>query len=81
MAPSQRKEWTMLIDCGTCTVRGEACGDCVVSVLLGEPGGSATVRGVHEVDEVECRALSALAAAGMVPQLRHTGEVGHCACG
>ncbi|MEI4271071.1 hypothetical protein TEK04_04990 [Klenkia sp. LSe6-5] len=28
----------MLIDCDTCTVRGEGCGDCVVSVLLGTPG-------------------------------------------
>ena len=27
----------MLIDCDTCTVRGEGCGDCVVSVLLGAP--------------------------------------------
>lgn len=37
----------MLIDCDTCTVRGEGCGDCVVSVLLGAPpgvqGGAATV--------------------------------------
>ena len=29
----------MLIDCDTCTVRGEGCGDCVVSVLLGAPPG------------------------------------------
>lgn len=29
----------MLIDCGSCSVRGAACGGCVVSVLLGaEPG-------------------------------------------
>jgi hypothetical protein len=26
------------IDCDTCPVRGPACGDCVVSVLLGLPG-------------------------------------------
>lgn len=26
------------IDCDTCSVRGPACGDCVVSVLLGLPG-------------------------------------------
>ncbi len=30
----------MLIDCDTCTVRGEGCGHCVVSVLLGAPPGS-----------------------------------------
>jgi hypothetical protein len=27
----------MIIDCGTCAVAGPACGDCVVSVLLGIP--------------------------------------------
>jgi hypothetical protein len=27
----------MLIDCDTCVVRGPACGDCVVTVLLGFP--------------------------------------------
>ena len=27
----------MIIDCGTCAVAGLACGDCVVSVLLGVP--------------------------------------------
>ena len=30
----------MLIDCDTCTVRGQGCGDCVVTVLLGAPPGS-----------------------------------------
>ena len=29
----------MLIDCDTCTVRGEGCADCVVTVLLGAPPG------------------------------------------
>ena len=27
----------MLIDCDTCTVRGQGCDDCVVTVLLGAP--------------------------------------------
>ena len=27
----------MIIDCDSCVVRGLACGDCVVSVLLGAP--------------------------------------------
>jgi hypothetical protein len=54
----------MLIDCDTCTVRGLACGDCVVSVLLGAPPSGV------ELDDTERRALTALADAGMVPQLR-----------
>ena len=29
----------MLIDCDTCTVRGQGCHDCVVTVLLGAPPG------------------------------------------
>ncbi|WP_283398470.1 hypothetical protein [Modestobacter marinus] len=37
----------MLIDCDTCTVRGQGCDDCVVTVLLGAPpdwrGSSPTV--------------------------------------
>lgn len=28
----------MVIDCGTCVMRDIACGDCMVSVLLGPPG-------------------------------------------
>lgn len=28
----------MVIDCERCEVRGPACGDCVVGVLLGMPG-------------------------------------------
>jgi hypothetical protein len=54
----------MLIDCDTCVVRGPACGDCVMSVMLGAPP-----TGVN-LDETERRALDALAGAGMVPQLR-----------
>ena len=53
----------MLIDCDTCAVRGPACGDCVISVLLGAPPSGV------ELDETERLALSALADAGMVPQL------------
>jgi hypothetical protein len=54
----------MLIDCDTCAVRGLACGDCVVSVLLGAPPSGV------ELDETERHALAVLADAGMVPQLR-----------
>lgn len=54
----------MLIDCDTCTVRELACGDCVVTVLLGAPPSGV------ELDDTDRRALSVLADAGMVPQLR-----------
>jgi hypothetical protein len=54
----------VLIDCDSCAVRGPACGDCVVSVLLG-----AAPSGV-ELDETEQQALRHLAEAGMVPRLR-----------
>lgn len=54
----------MLIDCDGCAVRDLACGDCVVTVLLGLPG----VR--QEVDEGERRALDVLADGGLVPRLQ-----------
>lgn len=53
----------MVIDCDTCVVRGLACGDCVVSVLLGSPP-------AVELDAVEQRAIDALGRAGIVPRLR-----------
>ncbi|MGZ6868772.1 MAG: hypothetical protein ACXVHI_00425 [Frankiaceae bacterium] len=56
----------MIIDCDSCTVRGKACSECVVSVVLGAPP-----EGI-ELDDTERRALAALAAGGMVPELRLT---------
>ena len=53
----------MIIDCDECRVRGPACGDCVVTVLLG-PTRS------HSLDTEEQRAISALAGSGLVPPLR-----------
>ena len=53
----------MLIDCDTCEVRGLACGDCVVSVLLGPPP-------ELELDASEQEALDVLAGSGLVPPLR-----------
>lgn len=53
----------MVIDCDSCAVRGKACTDCVVTVLLGTP------RAV-ELDGEHQRAIDALASAGMVPRLR-----------
>ena len=58
----------MLIDCDACAVRGPACGDCVVTVLLGAP----TVRDGDrmELDGPERAALAVLASSGLVPPLR-----------
>ena len=54
----------MLIDCDSCEVRGLACGDCVVTVLLGAPP-----EGVH-LDGDHRAALDVLADSGLVPPLR-----------
>ena len=51
-----------VIDCDTCAVRGDACADCVVSVMLGAPP--------DVLPPVEVRALDVLAEAGLVPPLR-----------
>ena len=54
----------MVIDCDGCSAKGPACGDCVVTVLLGAPPD-----GVR-LDETERAALAALADGGLVPPLR-----------
>ena len=54
----------MLIDCDGCAMRDLACGDCVVTVLLGAPPGPL------EVGEGERQALDVLADSGLVPRLR-----------
>lgn len=56
-------ELEMIIDCDSCVVRGLACGDCVVSVLLGVPPNV-------EIDALEQRAIDTLGRAGIVPRLR-----------
>jgi hypothetical protein len=53
----------MLVDCDSCAVRGPACGECVVSVVLGAPPGGV------DLDADERRAIAVLADAGMVPHL------------
>ena len=74
------------VDCDRCSVRGAACGECVISVLLGPPGaveqpaggqaGQARQVGPDVViDRVDLNldeqsALAALAGSGMVPPLR-----------
>jgi hypothetical protein len=55
---------TLHVDCDSCTARGPACTDCVVTVLLGLPGPRV------DLDTDEQQALSALAGSGLVPPLR-----------
>jgi hypothetical protein len=64
----------MLIDCDTCTMRGLACSDCVVTVLLG-------IDSQHraELDTDERQALGVLAEAGLVPPLRLVAASGDAA--
>lgn len=54
---------TVVIDCDRCQVRGDACSECVVSVLLGAPPELAW-------DGAERHAVDVLADVGMVPRLR-----------
>lgn len=73
----------MIIDCDGCAVRGSACGDCVIGVLLGAPA-PAVAPGperadasdvpsgapIVQLDAAERRALAVLADQGLVPRLR-----------
>ena len=63
MVPVNVACMTTRIDCDTCVVRGLACHDCVVTVLLGPPP-------ELTIDDDELRALEALAEGGLVPPLR-----------
>jgi hypothetical protein len=61
----------VLIDCDRCAVRGAACSDCVVTVLLGGPpdelvGGPDTV----VLDAASRDAIAVLADSGLIPPLR-----------
>jgi hypothetical protein len=69
----------VLIDCDTCTVRGQGCDDCVVTVLLGAPPGwrgsdptvvPLTRRGTGEVPE---RRRAGGPRTGSVPDHRRAG--------
>ena len=71
----------MIIDCGSCAHSPElhaagtpdhhaalaACGDCVVSVLLGAPEATSPVT---HLDDEHHAALRVLAGSGLVPPLR-----------
>ena len=63
MASSTLGSMATRIDCDTCVVRGLACHDCVVTVLLGPPP-------ELTIDDEEKRALDVLAEGGLVPPLR-----------
>ena len=66
----------MIIDCDTCQVRGAACGDCVIGVLMGVPdpvagpGDAPSGAPIVQFDAPERRALAVLADQGLVPRLR-----------
>ena len=63
VAPATVTHMTTRIDCDTCVVRGLACHDCVVTVLLGPPP-------ELSFDDDERAALDVLAQSGLVPPLR-----------
>ncbi|NIH87869.1 hypothetical protein [Amycolatopsis granulosa] len=54
---------TVIIDCNRCTLRGRACGECVLSVLVDAPP-------VVELDSEELAAVQLLSEAGLVPPPR-----------
>ncbi|MHA6630099.1 hypothetical protein ACU61A_32060 [Pseudonocardia sichuanensis] len=73
----------MIIDCDGCAVRGSACGECVIGVLLGPPGASGAGNvddgrppevpsgaPIVQLDAPERQALAVLADQGLVPRLR-----------
>jgi len=69
----------MIIECDSCEVRGHACGDCVIGVLLGTPAPRASGSDdpelppgapIVQLDAPEQRALDVLAEQGLVPRLR-----------
>ncbi len=60
----------MEIDCGRCEMRGAGCQNCVVTVLEPRNVAGFPAEGPGYLGEAEVKALSVLAAAGMVPPLR-----------
>lgn len=63
---------TLIVDCATCEVRGRACGDCVISALLGAPEAGDP----PALDDEECRVLGLFADSGLLPPLRLVTPVG-----
>ncbi len=64
----------MVIDCDRCEARGLACGNCAVTVIVGQGAGEGAGEGAGagaELGPAELRALTVLANAGMIPPLRY----------
>ncbi|MBU6146698.1 MAG: hypothetical protein KGP10_00830 [Actinomycetales bacterium] len=59
--PHRASQPLLRLDCTTCPVAGHACGDCVVSLMIGPP---------PELTGDQATALAVLAAGGLVPPLR-----------
>ena len=57
----------MKVDCGRCELRGTGCQDCVITALEPRNPAGSSVPGPGYLGEAEVKALSVLAAAGMVP--------------
>jgi hypothetical protein len=63
----------MIIDCDSCTVRGAACADCVVTFLTvpTRSGSTMPIAATQvDLDPAEQGAIGVLAASGLVPPLR-----------
>jgi hypothetical protein len=62
----------LTIDCECCELQGtDACGDCVVTFLLGREPDDAVI-----IDADEARAMRMLEQAGLVPSLRFSSRAG-----
>ncbi len=68
----------MLVDCGSCAVRGQACDDCVISALVQPCPNPVDPNPVDpdpvDLDDAALAAIQALADAGLVPQLRYVAR-------
>ena len=63
----------MIIDCDSCTVRGGACADCVVTFLtvpVRSGAAAPLAAAAFDLDVAERGAIGVLAASGLVPPLR-----------
>lgn len=66
MSVVARSVHCMMIDCDSCTARGDACTDCVVTFLTIPVRARAAV----DLDAAEQDAIAVLAGSGLVPPLR-----------
>lgn len=64
-ARSRTQDPALRVDCYGCTARPHACGDCVVTFLLGAPPAGVQLAADEQV------ALEVLADAGLVPALQY----------